>query len=144
MVCLGNICRSPLAEEIMRSKLSSEHLVDSAGTGDWHIGHLPDKRSIAIAAKKGLDLTHQRGRQFNISDFETFDHIFVMDNSNYKDVMALAPDDAAKAKVKLILNELFPNENVDVPDPYFVGVEGFENVYNMLDAACNEIAKQLI
>ena len=143
MVCLGNICRSPLAEGIMHSKLSEDFIVDSAGTGGWHAGELPDKRSIATAKSKGLDITNQRARQFKKSDFDTFDHIFVMDNSNYKDVMALAPNEEAKSKVKLILNEIFPGENVDVPDPYYGGQDGFENVYNMLDKACEEIARKL-
>ena len=143
MVCLGNICRSPLAEGIMRSKLSEDFTVDSAGTGGWHAGELPDKRSIATAKNRGLDITNQRARQFKRSDFDTFDHIFVMDNSNYKDVLALAPNEEAKSKVKLILNEIFPNENVDVPDPYYGGQDGFENVFDMLDKACEEIARKL-
>ena len=143
MVCLGNICRSPLAEGIMRSKLSEDFIVDSAGTGGWHAGELPDKRSISTAKGRGLDITNQRARQFKRSDFDTFDHIFVMDNSNYKDVLALAPNEEAKSKVKLILNEIFPNENVDVPDPYYGGQDGFENVFDMLDKACEEIARKL-
>ena len=143
MVCLGNICRSPLAEGIMRSKLSEDFTVDSAGTGGWHAGELPDKRSIATAKNRGLDITNQRARQFKKNDFEIFDHIFVMDNSNYKDVLALAPNEESKSKVKLILNEIFPNENVDVPDPYYGGQEGFENVFDMLDQACEEIARKL-
>lgn len=143
MVCLGNICRSPLAEGILRSKLSKDFIVDSAGTGGWHAGELPDKRSIATAKNRGLDITNQRARQFKKSDFEIFDSIFVMDNSNYKDVIALAPNEEAKLKVKLILNEIFPNENVDVPDPYYGGQDGFENVFDMLDQACEEIARKL-
>lgn len=143
MVCLGNICRSPLAEGIMRSKLSNDFIVDSAGTGGWHAGELPDKRSIATAKNKGLDITNQRARQFKISDFESFDYIYVMDNSNYKDVVALAPNEEAKSKVKLILNEIFPGENVDVPDPYYGGQDGFENVFNMLNEACDLIAGKL-
>ena len=143
MVCLGNICRSPLAEGIMRSKLSEDFTVDSAGSGGWHAGELPDKRSIATAKNRGLDITNQRARQFKKSDFDTFDHIFVMDNSNYKDVLALAPNEEVKSKVKLILNEIFPNENVDVPDPYYGGQDGFENVFDMLDQACEEIARKL-
>ena len=143
MVCLGNICRSPLAEGIMRSKLSNDFNVDSAGTGGWHAGELPDKRSISTAKNRGLDITSQRARQFKISDFDTFDYIYVMDNSNYKDVMALAPNEEAKSKVKLILNELFPNENVDVPDPYYGGQDGFENVFDMLNEACDVIAGKL-
>lgn len=143
MVCLGNICRSPLAEGILRSKLSEKFIVDSAGTGGWHAGELPDKRSISIARLKGLDISNQRARQFKVSDFTTFDHIFVMDNTNYKEVIALAPNEATKSKVKLILNEIFPNDNIDVPDPYYGGIDGFENVYNMLDQACDEIARKL-
>jgi protein-tyrosine phosphatase len=143
MVCLGNICRSPLAEGIMRSKLSDNFIVDSAGTGGWHTGELPDKRSISTAKNRGIDITNQRARQFKKSDFNTFDYIFVMDNSNYKDVLALAPNEEAKSKVKLILNETFPNENVDVPDPYYGGQDGFENVFDMLNQACEEIARKL-
>ena len=100
MICLGNICRSPLAESIMRSKLSEDFIVDSAGTGGWHVGELPDKRSISIAKNRGLDITNQRARQFKKSDFDTFDHIFVIYNSNYKDVLALAPNEESKSKDK--------------------------------------------
>ncbi|WP_447634911.1 low molecular weight protein-tyrosine-phosphatase [Flavobacterium microcysteis] len=145
MVCLGNICRSPLAEGILQSKLPrNQFIVDSAGTGDWHVGRQPDSRSIAIAKSKGLDISRQRGRLFTAKDFETNDYIFVMDNSNYKDVMRLAPNAEAKSKVSLILNELFPDENVDVPDPYFGLEDGFSNVYGMLDEVCEIIAEKLI
>lgn len=145
MVCLGNICRSPLAEGILASKLpANKFTVDSAGTGSWHIGHAPDKRSIEIAKKYNLDISHQKGRQFKTSDFEDFDYIYVMDNSNYKDVLSLSQKPEQKAKVKMILNELFPNENVDVPDPYYGTNNGFDNVYKMLDEACNLIANKLI
>ena len=143
MVCLGNICRSPLAEGILRSKLSEDFIVDSAGTGGWHAGELPDKRSISTAKNRVLDITNQRAIQFKISDFDTFDHIFVMDNSNYKDVLSLAPNEEAKTKVKIILNEIFPNENVDLPDPYYGGQDGFENVFDMLDEACEVISRKL-
>ncbi|MBX2827579.1 MAG: low molecular weight phosphotyrosine protein phosphatase [Flavobacteriaceae bacterium] len=144
MVCLGNICRSPLAEGILKSKVDTTKVqVASAGTGGWHVGEKPDPRSIAIARKKGLDITDQRGRQFSTYDFEVYDHIFVMDNSNFRDVVRLAKDDADKGKVKLILNEIFPGENVDVPDPYYGGDQGFENVYNMLDEACEKIVSWL-
>ena len=143
MVCLGNICRSPLAEGIMRAKLPENYIVDSAGTGAWHSGQLPDKRSVTTAKKRGLDITNQRARQFKVSDFDTFDYIYVMDNSNYKDVISLAPTEESKSKVRLILNEIFPNENVDVPDPYYGGDDGFENVFDMLDQACEAIARKL-
>jgi protein-tyrosine phosphatase len=145
MVCLGNICRSPLAEGILASKLPKDKFtVDSAGTGSWHIGHSPDDRSIAVAKKNKISISNQKGRQFNTADFDTFDYIFVMDNSNYEDVIQLAKNQQQKEKVQLILNELFPNEKVDVPDPYFGLPNGFEIVYNMLDEVCEIIAKKLI
>lgn len=145
MVCLGNICRSPLAEGILQSKLPRDQfIVDSAGTGNWHVGKQPDSRSIAIAKLRGLDISKQKGRQFTTKDFESNDYIFVMDNSNYKDVIQLAPNQEAKSKVSLILNDLFPNENVDVPDPYYGMEEGFSNVYGMLDEVCEIIAEKLI
>lgn len=144
MVCLGNICRSPLAEGILKSKVdASKVLVDSAGTGHWHVGDEPDKRSIAVGKKYNVDITNQRGRQFSKKDFEDFDVIYVMDNSNKENVLALAENDIHRKKVKLILDEIFPDENVDVPDPYFGGNSGFENVFQMLDDACEQIAKRL-
>ncbi|WP_303318965.1 low molecular weight protein-tyrosine-phosphatase [Flavivirga abyssicola] len=144
MVCLGNICRSPLAEGILKSKLSNDLFqVDSAGTANYHTGSSPDKRSIAVARKYGLDISHLRGRQFKTSDFDSFDLIYVMDESNYRNVIALARNDEDKTKVKFILNEVYPNQNYDVPDPYYGGDDGFENVYKMLDEACEVIAKNL-
>ncbi|MDO6759087.1 low molecular weight protein-tyrosine-phosphatase [Tamlana sp. 2_MG-2023] len=145
MVCLGNICRSPLAEGIMKSKLPSEGFnVDSAGTASYHIGSAPDRRSIAVAKKHGLNISNLKGRQFVVSDFDRFDYIYVMDASNYQNVLDLARTDADRSKVKFILNEVYPNENFDVPDPYYGGDDGFQNVYNMLDEACTKIANDLI
>ena len=135
MVCLGNICRSPLAEGILRTKLTTDFFVDSAGTGGWHAGQSPDERSIATARNYGIDISNQKARKFTVSDFDTFDHIFVMDQSNYKDVLNLAPDDVAKSKVALILG---PSK--EVPDPYYGDQDGFEKVYQLLDQACEEIA----
>lgn len=144
MVCLGNICRSPLAEGILKSKVDLNKIfVDSAGTGSWHIGSEPDRRSVATAKRYDLDITQQRGRQFSKKDFEDFDYIFAMDNSNFKDIMAMAETDEERQKVHLILEEIFPSENVDVPDPYHGGEQGFENVYQMLNEACEIIAKKL-
>jgi protein-tyrosine phosphatase len=144
MVCLGNICRSPLAEGILKSKAdSSKVFIDSAGTGHWHIGDLPDKRSIAIAEKYDIDITNQRGRQFTTEDFQKFDHIFVMDLSNKENVLTLAKTNSDRQKVRLILDYVFPNENVDVPDPYYGGDTGFENVYKLLDEACEIITREL-
>jgi protein-tyrosine phosphatase len=145
MVCLGNICRSPLAEGILASKLPKKNfIVDSAGTGTWHIGRQPDARSIAIAKKHKLDISQQKGRQFTKNDFDAFDCIYVMDISNYRDVVRLADNQEQINKVQLILNELFPGENVDVPDPYYGVAHGFESVYHMLDETCDVIAKKLI
>ena len=145
MVCLGNICRSPLAEGILKSKLDTDHyIVASAGTSDYHKGDLPDSRSIAIAKKYAIDISDQRSAHFSIADFEVYDYIYVMDQSNYKNVIKLAPNNTAKNKVRLILNELHPNENLEVPDPYYGGDQGFENVYQMLDKACDKIVLRLI
>ncbi|MEN2413907.1 low molecular weight protein-tyrosine-phosphatase [Flavobacterium mesophilum] len=145
MVCLGNICRSPLAEGILASKLPQDKFfVDSAGTGSWHIGHCPDKRSIEVALKNGINISAQKGRQIQVSDFEDFDYIYVMDNSNFRDVVHLAKTPEHKNKVRLILNEIFPGENVDVPDPYYGSANGFDNVYQMLDEATDLIADQLL
>jgi len=145
MVCLGNICRSPLAEGILQSKLPADKFkVDSAGTGNWHAGQGPDKRSIATAKNRGLDISCQIARQLKVNDFTEFDNIYVMDNSNLRDVLRLAPNEAAKAKVKLMMDEIFPGQDIDVPDPYFGGPEGFDKVYDMLDEACEIVANKLI
>ncbi|MEE3999418.1 low molecular weight protein-tyrosine-phosphatase [Tenacibaculum sp. FZY0031] len=144
MVCLGNICRSPLAEGILKSKVSSESfIVDSAGTAGYHVGELPDRRSIEVARKYGIDLSSQRSRKFTRADFDKFDTIFAMDQSNYADIVALSKNKKQHEKVKMILNELYPNENRNVPDPYYGGDQGFENVYKMLDEACEMIASKL-
>ena len=144
MVCLGNICRSPLAEEILKSKVDSDKVyVDSAGTGHWHAGEAPDPRSIEIAKKHNLDISYQRARQFQPEDFDAFDIIYVMDNSNKDDVLSMAKTEEHRKKVRLILDEIFPGENVDVPDPYYGGTTGFENVFTMLDEACENIARNL-
>jgi protein-tyrosine phosphatase len=145
MVCLGNICRSPLAEGLLASKLPKEtFVVDSAGTGHWHVGKHPDQRSIDIARKNGIDISQQKGKLFSTADFDAFDYIYVMDSTNYDDVIGMAKNDEQRSKVKMILNELFPGENVDVPDPYFGLSNGFDNVYGMLNETCNGIAKKLI
>lgn len=144
MVCLGNICRSPLAEGILKSKVDRyEVLVDSAGTGAYHVGELPDPRSIAIAKTHQLDITDQRARKFEVKDFDAFDYIYVMDSSNYANVIKLARNKEDESKVRYILNEVFPGENMDVPDPYYGGEYGFKNVYKMLDEACDVVAKKL-
>lgn len=147
MVCLGNICRSPLAEGILQSKLtlntiernnSINFFVDSAGTGGFHVDELPDSRSIEIAKKNGIDITTQRCRQFQIEDFDTFDYIYAMDQSNYNNIVRLARNETDKNKVKLILIDK------DVPDPYYGGKDGFKDVFMMLDKACDKIINELV
>ena len=145
MVCLGNICRSPIAEGVLFSKLPEDtFIVASAGTGNWHVGQQPDLRSIAVSKQNGINISNQKCRQFQISDFDTFDYIYVMDSSNYNDVIQLAKNENQKKKVTLILNELYPNENRNVPDPYFGLDNGFELVFKMLDKTCEIIAEKLI
>lgn len=144
MVCLGNICRSPLAEGILQSKINSQNvLVDSAGTAAYHVGNLPDERSIEVARKNKIDITNQRARKFTVKDFDAFDYIYAMDESNYQNILILARDKFDKDKVKMILNETHPNKNLSVPDPYYGGNQGFENVYLMLDEACEVIVNKL-
>ncbi|MCB0450820.1 MAG: low molecular weight phosphotyrosine protein phosphatase [Confluentibacter sp.] len=144
MVCLGNICRSPLAEGILRSKLSTNTIVvDSAGTGNYHIGKKPDLRAISIARKHALDISNLKARQFEVSDFDNFDHIYVMDESNYRNLIQLARNDQDKRKIKFIMDEVYPNQNYNVPDPYYGGNDGFESVFKMLDEACTLIAAKL-
>jgi protein-tyrosine phosphatase len=140
MVCLGNICRSPLAEGILKSKLPSDSfLVDSAGTSNYHIGEYPDIRSINVARHHDIDISSQRGRQFTVNDFDEFDLIYAMDSSNYKNIVKLARTNEDVTKVKLILDEIPDYHLKDVPDPYYGGENGFENVFNMLDTACDYI-----
>lgn len=144
MVCLGNICRSPLAEGILAHKC--EHLavnVDSAGTSAYHIGEAPDPRSQHIASIHGVNINDQRARQFMKSDLDSFDIIYAMDSANYNDIVKLAHSNAQKEKVKLILNESEPGYNKAVPDPYYGGEQGFENVYALLDRACEKIKQKL-
>lgn len=144
MVCLGNICRSPLAEGILKSKVDSDLVyVDSAGTGGWHIGELPDARSIDVARVNGLDISDQKCRKFIEQDFDDFDWIYVMDKSNLRDVLAMADSSVRRSKVIMILNELEPGANLEVPDPYYGGANGFQHVYGLLDDACELISNRL-
>jgi len=144
MVCLGNICRSPLAEGILKSKVSdSDFFIDSAGTGGWHIGELPDSRSIEVARINQIDITDQACRKFVYQDFQDFDLIYVMDKANMADVLSLAKTDEDQMKVRLILDELYSGKFKEVPDPYYGGGNGFEKVFQMLDAACDQIVNKI-
>ncbi len=146
MVCLGNICRSPLADGVLRQKIQQQGLnilVDSCGTSNYHVGKQPDERMMATAQKHNYDISNLRARQFTKQDFKDFDIIYVMDNSNYNNVVALASSKKDKQKVKLFLNELYPNSNMAVPDPYFGGNKGFEEVFELVDKTTDVIIEKL-
>jgi protein-tyrosine phosphatase len=139
MVCLGNICRSPLAEGIMQHLLDEQQLgwsVDSAGTGGWHVGEAPDRRSVQVAREHGIDINKQMCRKFSASDFADFDHIFVMDNNNLQDVLDMAPDGLSAEKVKLLLGDK------EVPDPYYDNNQ-FEPVFELIESGCKNIVEKL-
>lgn len=144
MVCLGNICRSPMAEGILRSHADGTGIeVDSAGTAAYHVGEGPDPRAVMTSRKHGIRIDHLRGRQFSVSDFDAFDRIYVMDASNRRNVLNLARNDEDRNKVSLLLDE---NENLpkgmEVPDPYYGGDRGFEDVFQMIDGAAKNIVKK--
>ena len=144
MVCLGNICRSPLAEGILSSK--GKHLnlkVDSAGTAAYHVGKQPDIRSIDIAKKYDIDLSKQRARQFSRADFDEFDIIYAMDTNNYAHLISLSSNETERKKVRMILNEINPNACESVPDPYYGGGDGFQKIYDMLDKVCDKIIQNI-
>lgn len=144
MVCLGNICRSPLAEGIL--SLKGKHLnleVGSAGTAAYHIGKQPDIRSIEIANKYTIDLNQQRARQFSRADFDKFDIIYAMDTNNYAHLISLASTETERNKIRMILNEIHPKAYQSVPDPYYGGENGFQDIYNMLDKACDKIIQNI-
>ena len=144
MVCLGNICRSPLAEGILVHKTKQLDIkVDSAGTGAYHVGELPDKRSIEIADNYNINLRNQRARQFSRADFDEFDIIYAMDTNNLAHLISLAETEKELKKIRLILNEINPGACKSVPDPYYGGANGFQNVYNMLNEACDKIIQNL-
>ncbi len=144
MVCLGNICRSPLAHGILESKLPSiQFYVDSAGTANYHIGDAPDRRSITVAKSHGIDISKQMGQQFKTSFFDAFDLIYVMDQYNYGHVITLARNEQDRAKVKLILEEDKSIKIKEVPDPYYGDESGFEYVFNLLNQVCDKIALKL-
>ena len=138
MVCLGNICRSPLAEGILQSKLPENFVVDSAGTIDMHEGKSPDHRSISTAKKYEIDLSAQKSRPFSVKDFKEYDRIYCMDRNNLKDVLSLAENGLQRQKVSLILEN-----NQEVPDPYWGTMADFEKVYQLLDETCEKLATDL-
>ena len=148
MVCLGNICRSPTAEGIVRARVAEAGLddrvtVDSAGTGDWHVDCSPDPRSIATAAGHGVDISHLRGRQLSARDFDEFDWLLCADRSNLRDVRALAPDAAARSRVQLLLDWAGVEADAEVPDPYTGGADQFEHVWRLLERAADGVVRRL-
>jgi len=144
MVCLGNICRSPLAHGILQSKLSERNFyVDSAGTAAYHIGNSPDYRSIEVAKKNNIDISTQSARQFKVSDFDTFNYIYAMDQSNYINIISLARNNDDIGKVKLFLEENTSISNKNVPDPYYGDSTDFETVFSLIEVTSELIAKKL-
>ena len=145
-VCLGNICRSPTAEGVLRHKLREAGLADqievaSAGTGDWHVGKAPDKRSQAAAKLRGYDLSAQRAQQVSRADFATYDLILAMDNSNLRNLKALQPS-TGKAELDLFLRR-YDAEVDEVPDPYYEGEQGFERVLDLIERASDLLVIEL-
>jgi len=147
-VCLGNICRSPVADGVFRQKvaeagLSGKIIVDSAGTGSWHVGHAPDARMMRTAERHGVDISRLRARQFEASDFERFDHVLAMDRSNLADMLALARDTSHEDKTRLFRDHDPDPGDGQVPDPYYGGDQGFETVYNIVDRTCDALLEEL-
>ncbi len=146
MVCLGNICRSPMAEGVLRLKLQKyklNHEVDSCGTIDYHVGQMPDQRGITTLKKYDMDISGHRGQHFEPSDFDSSDLIFAMDQNNFDDLTKMTRSQKDRDKLHLIMNEVYPKQDLEVPDPYYGVLENFETTYRMLDKACEALAKRL-
>lgn len=148
-VCLGNICRSPSADGILRKKLAEHGIadkvsVDSAGTGDWHIGKAPDERSQAAAVKRGYEISMLRARQVKAEDFDEFDYVLAMDHSNIENMQEFKPKRKVRTEPELFLKRFGTNTKViEVPDPYYGGEEGFENVLDLIEAACDNMVLEI-
>lgn len=147
MVCLGNICRSPLAEGILRHKITERGLnwhTDSAGTAGWHKGSPPHELSCKVAKENGIDISRQQSRPLVVEDFKRFDYIYVMDRSNYAHVKELAGENFDSEQVRLLLNEVYTGENREVPDPWSYGIDAYHDVFTMLDQACECLIQKLV
>ena len=145
-VCLGNICRSAMAQGVLEQKVKEQNLpvfVDSAGTSNYHIGDQPDKRMIKKGLEYNIDISTQRARQFTVNDFDAFDYIFAMDKSNFDNINRLARNNSDKQKVKLYLDYSYPNQQKSVPDPYYGGEDGFKEVYQLLNYATDIFIKSI-
>jgi protein-tyrosine phosphatase len=146
MVCLGNICRSPMAEGLLHEKITKHKLVakvDSAGFESFHLNDTPDFRAVQVMSSHGIDISKYRMRLFHESDFDLFDRIFVMDRQNYRDVISMARNEKDKRKVDYILNVLEPGSDRMVPDPYYGGISGFDKVFEMLDKATDVLVTEI-
>lgn len=146
MVCLGNICRSPMAEGIMWQKIEEYGLdaeVNSCGTASYHIGEAPDHRGIQTLHNYDIDISQHQGQQFAISDFDAYDLIFAMDTSNYANLLAKSRSQKDKKKIKLLMDETHPGQQKIVPDPYYGGLEDFEETFELVNGACEHLAKKL-
>ena len=147
-VCLGNICRSPTAHGVFEGFVQQQGLaesieVDSAGTGDWHIGHSPDRRSAAIAKQRGYDLSHLRARKVTVDDFSRFDYVLAMDETNLSDLNTLCPAEFV-GELCLFL-DFHPDQNYrEVPDPYYGGDQGFDHVFDLVEVASQKLLEQII
>ncbi|MFN1217970.1 low molecular weight protein-tyrosine-phosphatase [Chryseobacterium kwangjuense] len=144
MVCLGNICRSPLAEGIMKTKVPGNFFVDSAGTISMHEGEHPDKRAVQTAANHGINISNQRSRPITKADFDTFDKIYCMDIDVMADVVSKTRNEEQRQKVSLFLEVLGDHENAEVPDPYWGDMKNFEEVFQLLDRGCDAIKSQIL
>jgi protein-tyrosine phosphatase len=149
-VCLGNICRSPTGEGVMRhlveeAGLADEFEIDSAGTGNWHLGEGPDRRSVAAAAARGITIGGH-ARQVTGADFEHYDYILAADAYNFRDLQAIAPTDEDEAKVHMLreFDEMSTPDDYDVPDPYYGGPSGFDDVIDLVEAACRGLLDEIL
>jgi len=144
-VCLGNICRSPLAEAALRAEAQRRGLdvhIDSAGTGDWHLGHPPDRRAAAVAGRNGIDISHLRARQVTPDDFRRFDHIVALDAQNLRDLRAMRPADG-KAELSLLLDHVEGRQGQAVADPYYGGEEHFDVTWGDVEAGARALADRI-
>ena len=144
VVCLGNICRSPLAEGILRAKAEDKGLlweIDSAGTGSWHESNAPDERSIAVAKMNGIDISAQKARKIKKSDFDYYDLILPMDTSNRDDLYEMTSTMEQRNKIRLIMDVVYPNKNISVPDPYHGTEKDYVSVFEMLEPACGKVVE---
>lgn len=139
MVCLGNICRSPLAEGIFRKYLKDKNfIIDSAGTASYHVGNSPDQRSIDLGQKNNINIKDLKSREFIKDDFKIYNHIYVMDKKNLHDVLMISDSVEYSKKVKLLINKK------EIPDPYYGGIKEFNDCYKLIDIACKRISSNLL